>query len=669
MSVERIHRSPIVCGIPPAGTIIANTTSVEYYTPQICSSFIRNIHEPFFGTEVEVYHAVLDATHEVLYKASMMAVKLGCTANLLAMYCNRRKRKLPGIWQATEYVNNAQTGGATLKSGGYFLSLAVCRSFEEYMARDDAAAARLRARSRSRRRKKDSQGDSSSNSRSSSATSSKSSKERSSKHHHGSTKRKHKSSHSHSRHPHSQSAVKLHQHQQRQQHPNMQSAQQLKSTVVGHMQPQQQQQHMQQQQQRYPYHQQPQMARSVPVQSTWPPMAQVPMNAAPHQGTLLGSVGSTSAVATHPHVSSARIIPQTNQAGAYNVQMATAVRSYPSRARANSVAAIVPLGQLPQQAVVAMTSVSQAKPSRKRKGNGSRKTSAHAESGSTKAATKRRRESKKRAKSSSSATQGVVQAQVQAPALQTVPSPNDYTRSPAGATWSPGVYPSETAKNNNNNPLVEYLMSYQQSLASPAGAMVSATAFGTPNAADRANTIHDTSSAHSRESSAGKYSSRGPAGSSTDSARLGSSGSDQHSATSVSASSSDTMHPPKLSTRYSSYAPSLASPFPFSPMPGLHSFQPPGTVNGSMNVASPSLDGMYGRVKLSTPSNVHVSVTPQSTANAKQTRRQPARNSVFFPATNSPRASAAASNSTRAPDFPVTPSDHRVSAYASTGHA
>ena len=82
---------------------------------------------------MEYYAAISDPTRSTLYRVSTLAAKIDCATNKVGMYLARRKTGGGGIYQATGFLHKPP-GRVGLKAGGYFLSLAACREFEQHFA-------------------------------------------------------------------------------------------------------------------------------------------------------------------------------------------------------------------------------------------------------------------------------------------------------------------------------------------------------------------------------------------------------------------------------------------------------------------------------------------------------------------------------------------------------
>lgn len=100
---------------------------------QIDKNGIRRMtaFSPFFGKEVQIYTAANDPEKRVLYRASALAEKFNCATNKIGMYLARRRNGSDGIFQASRFKTKP-SGRTGLKSGGYFVSFAVCKAFEAH---------------------------------------------------------------------------------------------------------------------------------------------------------------------------------------------------------------------------------------------------------------------------------------------------------------------------------------------------------------------------------------------------------------------------------------------------------------------------------------------------------------------------------------------------------
>ena len=89
---------------------------------------------PYFNQLVDVYTALDDPRQRTLYRASALAHKFHVATNQVGMYLVRRRHQqyVDGLYQALSFQSKP-IGRTGLKSGGYFVSIEVCREFEEYM--------------------------------------------------------------------------------------------------------------------------------------------------------------------------------------------------------------------------------------------------------------------------------------------------------------------------------------------------------------------------------------------------------------------------------------------------------------------------------------------------------------------------------------------------------
>lgn len=90
-----------------------------------------NMHQAYFGREMDVYTAEVDPKRRPLVRASTLADKFSCATNKIGMYLARRRTVFDGIYQATEFANKP-AGKTGLKIGGYFLTLDACADFERH---------------------------------------------------------------------------------------------------------------------------------------------------------------------------------------------------------------------------------------------------------------------------------------------------------------------------------------------------------------------------------------------------------------------------------------------------------------------------------------------------------------------------------------------------------
>lgn len=88
-------------------------------------------YSEYFGKDVDIYTAVGDTANRVLYRASTLAEKFNCATNKLGMYLARRRQAADGIYQSSTF-RSKPPGKTGLKSGGYFLTLAACKEFENH---------------------------------------------------------------------------------------------------------------------------------------------------------------------------------------------------------------------------------------------------------------------------------------------------------------------------------------------------------------------------------------------------------------------------------------------------------------------------------------------------------------------------------------------------------
>lgn len=113
-SIPRVYDSPIDCGV------VNLRTSQRVYT----------LYSEHFQQEVEVFTATQDPKQQILYRPSLISKKHGWSTNRIGMFLKRKKTDCDGIFQASTYLNK-QIGTHGLKSGGYFISLEICKMIEE----------------------------------------------------------------------------------------------------------------------------------------------------------------------------------------------------------------------------------------------------------------------------------------------------------------------------------------------------------------------------------------------------------------------------------------------------------------------------------------------------------------------------------------------------------
>jgi len=90
----------------------------------------------WFDHPVEVYTAVSDVRHKMLFRASVLADKFGCATNTISMFLQRLKQRnrllaACGLYQATGFTRKPR-GRIGLKAGGYFITMEVCQHFQSY---------------------------------------------------------------------------------------------------------------------------------------------------------------------------------------------------------------------------------------------------------------------------------------------------------------------------------------------------------------------------------------------------------------------------------------------------------------------------------------------------------------------------------------------------------
>jgi len=90
----------------------------------------------WFDHPVEVYTAVSDTHHRMLFRASVLADKFGCATNTISMFLQRLKQRNPllaacGLYQATGFTRKPR-GRIGLKAVGYFITMEVCEHFQTY---------------------------------------------------------------------------------------------------------------------------------------------------------------------------------------------------------------------------------------------------------------------------------------------------------------------------------------------------------------------------------------------------------------------------------------------------------------------------------------------------------------------------------------------------------
>lgn len=94
-------------------------------------SKIYKMWSDFFEKEVEVFIALSDDTRTISFRASDVAKKLGIPSNRVAMFLNRHKSKISGIYQSGSIFDKpAHTYG--LKSGSYFVTLQAAQEVEKH---------------------------------------------------------------------------------------------------------------------------------------------------------------------------------------------------------------------------------------------------------------------------------------------------------------------------------------------------------------------------------------------------------------------------------------------------------------------------------------------------------------------------------------------------------
>ena len=111
--------------------IVAHFSSIE--CGKLDTNNVRFFYEmsAYFGKEMEIYTASIDPQKRILYRASVLADKFGCATNKVGMYLARRRQASDGLYQATNFLFKPM-GRTGLKSGGYFLSLDMCKAFERH---------------------------------------------------------------------------------------------------------------------------------------------------------------------------------------------------------------------------------------------------------------------------------------------------------------------------------------------------------------------------------------------------------------------------------------------------------------------------------------------------------------------------------------------------------
>ena len=111
--------------------IVAHFSSIE--CGKLDANNVRFFYEmsTYFGKEMEIYTASIDPQKRILYRASVLADKFGCATNKVGMYLARRRQASDGLYQATNFLFKPM-GRTGLKSGGYFLSLEMCKAFERH---------------------------------------------------------------------------------------------------------------------------------------------------------------------------------------------------------------------------------------------------------------------------------------------------------------------------------------------------------------------------------------------------------------------------------------------------------------------------------------------------------------------------------------------------------
>jgi len=117
-SIPADQQSVIVCGVVQAdGSRL----------------YIEKEH-PYFNTNVDVYTAEDDPQQRTLYRASALAHKFQVATNQVGMYLVRRRHVeyVQGLFQASSFLCKPR-GSSGLKAGGYFVSMELCKEFEEYM--------------------------------------------------------------------------------------------------------------------------------------------------------------------------------------------------------------------------------------------------------------------------------------------------------------------------------------------------------------------------------------------------------------------------------------------------------------------------------------------------------------------------------------------------------
>jgi len=116
---------------------VQDTSKPKHHSEIECGVLRKNglrvykLRHKFFGDmEIEVFTAKSDPKRRMLFRPADLAQKLGFPATRIGMYLHRRKSKIPGIFQATNFSYKL-TGITGLKTGSYFISLDVCRKIEK----------------------------------------------------------------------------------------------------------------------------------------------------------------------------------------------------------------------------------------------------------------------------------------------------------------------------------------------------------------------------------------------------------------------------------------------------------------------------------------------------------------------------------------------------------
>jgi len=126
------YKSTLCCGLAESHPWFASNLNTGVVVVVDGHRRMMSLYSSFFGGHVDVYTAADDEEEEILYKGSDLAAKTASNSNKLAMYLSRRKGHIPGIYQASSFLHKGSPRNK-LKSGCYFVSLAVCELYQAHL--------------------------------------------------------------------------------------------------------------------------------------------------------------------------------------------------------------------------------------------------------------------------------------------------------------------------------------------------------------------------------------------------------------------------------------------------------------------------------------------------------------------------------------------------------